>query len=126
MPWTLILAGFNITGTIPDGLQYFSKLLSLELDYNMFLGTLPFTWGTALPGMTRLSLQGNQLTGSIPSSYYSLFHLQRLDLGQNGLTGTIAAEILALKNLTLYVEQGFTSTMWNGLVSTYDSWSLML
>lgn len=71
----------------------------------MLEGTLPSVWGTSFPNLTRLSLQSNQLTGSIPSSFYNLKYLQRLDLGQNGLTGTIAAEIVALKNLTLYVKR---------------------
>jgi len=102
-------AGFGISGTIPDGFQYFPALKSLKLDYNEFVGTMPSFLGRGgqgdvlLENLTVLSANFNQLSGTIPFSIYFLRSLQRLNLGMNQFSGTIAPEISNLGNLTTYV-----------------------
>ena len=66
-------------------------------------------WLTATPGwygvtvtggrVTRLSLSGNQLSGSIPAQLGSLSRLAELNLGSNQLAGAIPASLGSLSNL---------------------------
>ena len=44
-------------------------LLLLQLYSNDFYGCLPATWPDNLPNLTHLTVQGNQLSGELPSSY---------------------------------------------------------
>ena len=43
--------------------------------------------------LTELSLQHNNIVGTIPSELGSLVHLKQLDLGYNNLTGTVPSEV---------------------------------
>lgn len=52
-----------------------------------------------------ISLENNNLLGSIPTQLALLDHLSRFELDENGITGTIPTEIGRLRNLTrIFVE----------------------
>tara|TARA_Y100000996_G_C22482691_1_gene626884 strand:- start:51 stop:839 length:789 start_codon:yes stop_codon:yes gene_type:complete len=64
-------------------------------------------WGECynIQSTTLLSLQGNQLTGEIPSSIGNLINLVILDLSRNQLTGDIPSSIGNLTNLESLILQ---------------------
>ncbi|CAB9498120.1 leucine Rich Repeat [Seminavis robusta] len=94
-----------LTGVPPPRL--FSKkpgfaLESLDLSWNQFSGTIPVEWVTNLlegnGKLTNLLLQGNTLTGRIPSEL-GLLPLKVLILGSNTLTGSISQELFSQTSL---------------------------
>jgi hypothetical protein len=86
-------------------------LQSLSLNWNQLTGTIPAELGN-LTNLQYLSFHWNQLSGTIPSSLGNLTNLQYLDLGWNQLTGTIPAELGNLTNLQ------YLSLYWNQLTGT--------
>jgi Leucine-rich repeat (LRR) protein len=71
----------------------------LYLESNELTGTIPTELGN-LSNLTRLSLSSNKLTGTIPTELGNLSNLTRLSLSSNQLTGTIPTELGNLSNLT--------------------------
>ncbi|XP_038690684.1 receptor-like protein 9DC3 [Tripterygium wilfordii] len=111
----------NFNGRIPSSLTNLSKLQVLSLQSNKLVGPLPNF--SNLSKLVRLDLYWNSLNGTIqsvldnlPSSLHSLvlsknqftgpineFHsqsLEKLDLGDNKLNGSIPSSIFNLVNLT--------------------------
>ena len=70
----------------------------LDLDGNQLTGEIPSEIGN-LTNLERLYLYGNQLTGEIPPEIGNLTNLQILLLSSNQLTGEIPSEIGNLTNL---------------------------
>ena len=60
----LDLAGFGLSGTIPDSIGDLKKLNLLQLSDNFLSGTLPDSI-TSLPSLTDLDLAWNQFSGEI-------------------------------------------------------------
>ena len=58
-------------------------------DENNLRGTVPTELPAALTELTKLKLDSNHLTGTIPSNIGLLRHLVELDLDKNVLTGTL-------------------------------------
>ena len=73
------------------------RVTRLDLEENNLSGTIPAIL-SSLNEMTHLYLARNNLTGSIPSALGSLSKLQQLDLLHNNLTGSIPT---ALGNLSV-------------------------
>lgn len=72
----------------------------LVLDSNRVTGTIP----SEIDGLANLEvlfLKENQLTGNIPSELSNLINLKVLDLSFNKLTGSIPSELCQLSNLVL-------------------------
>lgn len=81
-----------------------STVLELTLEENNLNGTIPSSIGQ-LTGLVELFLYTNQLTGSIPPELAQLQELERLDLSQNRLTGPIPPGLGDLIHLTeLYLQ----------------------
>jgi Leucine-rich repeat (LRR) protein len=72
---------------------------SLSLNYNQLNGSLPSELGN-LTSLIEIDLVSNQLTGSIPPELGNLIGLTSLSLSWNQLTGSIPAELGNLINLT--------------------------
>lgn len=72
---------------------------NLSLNYNDLTGTIPPELGN-LDNLTYLSLIGNVLTGSIPAELGNLSNISRIFLPENQLTGPIPAELSNLSTLT--------------------------
>jgi hypothetical protein len=87
---------------IQDRLDAFTSLINLkhlELEENLFAGSIPPTLG-ALAQLDVLTLNGNRLSGSIPSELGDLSKLTKLWLYNNQLEGTIPASLGKLSALT--------------------------
>lgn len=74
------------------------RIVSIGIFYRAIAGTVPSTFNM-LEKLTFLSIQGNEMTGKIPSSLSSL-ELTRLDLSLNNMEGTIPPEIGYMTTLT--------------------------
>ncbi|KAF7088040.1 hypothetical protein CFC21_091193 [Triticum aestivum] len=63
-------------------------LIDLDLSRNNLVGPLPLDFGA--PGLEKLFLYNNMISGAIPSSLCKLRSLRSLDLSRNNLNGSIA------------------------------------
>ena len=87
----LRLSTGNIAGTIPSNIiSQLSGLTNLILDGNRLTGGIPTTLPTSL---VHLQLNNNNLTGPIPTTIGNLTQLQYLDIRNNRLTGRIPDEL---------------------------------
>jgi hypothetical protein len=73
-------------------------MVRLSLENNNLQGTIPKEIG-ALSQLTELDLEHNSLSGTIPHSIASLSRLEYLDLDENKLVGTIPEKIYSLSML---------------------------
>lgn len=73
-----------IEGPLIDDLGSIHTLL---LDHNAITGTIPEHWSP--PTLRRINLNANELTGSIPSTLFSISSLLEFHASTNYLTGTI-------------------------------------
>ena len=78
---------WDLVGCDVDG---FVKLLTL--DFNNLTGTLPASLGT-LQSLQDLDLEFNSLSGPVPSSLGGLSSLVQLGLGGNAFSGSLPAEL---------------------------------
>ena len=69
-----------------------ANLQTLSLDYNQLTGSIPAELGS-LTNLTELELRSNQLTGEIPAELGDLTNLEALLLSGNQLTGCIPASL---------------------------------
>jgi Leucine-rich repeat (LRR) protein len=111
----LSLSHNRFNGTIPD-LSTMSMLTFLDLAVNVLTGTIPRVIGLSLNDqaahfdnnmsdfltLSHLSFHGNNLTGTIPTSYASLTSLVHLDLSLNNFNGTIPPRFAALTTVQLF------------------------
>uniref|UniRef100_A0ACD5YD89 Uncharacterized protein n=1 Tax=Avena sativa TaxID=4498 RepID=A0ACD5YD89_AVESA len=123
----LSMSGNRFEGLIPSSLTNASKLQRIDLGYNSLVGPVPSLGSLAdlqqlvlqsnsleaegwefivsLASCARLhilDMSGNALNGSFPRSVGNLStSLQRLNLGNNQIVGTIPVEIFNLRNLQL-------------------------
>ena len=74
------------------------RVTKLNLDNNNLTGSIPPEL-VALSELTELSLSGNSLRRSIPPDLGGLVYLERLDLSDNQLTGAIVPEMSKLVHL---------------------------
>ncbi|XP_020244914.1 putative leucine-rich repeat receptor-like serine/threonine-protein kinase At2g24130 [Asparagus officinalis] len=91
----------HLSGSIPPSFFNMSSLSELQLGSNSISGTLPSNDSDFHPLFPQyMSIDDNQLTGSIPSSLCSSRTLQSLSLSSNQLTGNIPSQIGNMKQLT--------------------------
>ena len=83
-------ANNNLTGTIPEQIGYFTNMGHLDISFNAVGGPIPQGL-TSATLVQRLSLNSNQLTGTVPSfvSKYDWKNLTFLSIEENFLTGDI-------------------------------------
>jgi Leucine-rich repeat (LRR) protein len=87
----------------------------LSLEHDNLTGTLPSAL-SGLPYLWDFDVYGNQLTGAIPTELGSLTDLNWLGLGFNNFTGTLPSELGNLTQLTILDVDG------NKLSGTIPSW----
>lgn len=75
------------------------RVASLSLESNNLIGTIPLELGN-LTSLTKLWLYSNTITGSIPAELGNITSLKRLNLRSNMLSGSIPSELGNLTNLT--------------------------
>ena len=102
---TLNLQHNFLTGTVPT----FPQLEELQLDMNRFSGSLPWNLPTSLK---ELSVRQNRLQGSFPDNMVELSKLENLNVGRNGMTGTldVCSKLVFLRQLVLD-QNSFTGTL---------------
>ena len=86
----------GLTGSLPTALTSLTGLTVLTLEFSQLSGSIPNL--SALTSLTYLSFKDNQLSGTIPA-LSALTNLTTLDLSHNQLSGSIPA-LSALTNLT--------------------------
>lgn len=96
---SLELRGMDLTGQIPESLQYCRSLQTLDLSNNGLSGTIPPQICRWLPYLVTLDLSSNGLSGSIPPDLVNCTYLNNLVLSNNRLTGTIPYDFLTLSRL---------------------------
>lgn len=84
----LLLNNNELTGTLRDGFETFTRLNFTDLSNNQLSGTIPGSF-FEIPTLTNLYLNNNSFTGEIPSNYGNASSLRDLFLSSNSLTGTI-------------------------------------
>ncbi|XP_010235773.1 probable LRR receptor-like serine/threonine-protein kinase At4g36180 [Brachypodium distachyon] len=85
----LSLTGNRFHGALPAGSPLPPSLRVLDLSANAFSGAIPASLFTAPSALQELDLSRNAFTGRIPSQIASLGALTRIDLQHNGLTGSL-------------------------------------
>jgi hypothetical protein len=89
----------KLVGTIPDSIYNLVLLSTLSLDENELTGTISTLVGQ-VTNLESFEVYGNQLDGSLPDTLYTLPALKRIRVGDNGFTGTVS-DRLVLLNQTL-------------------------
>ncbi|KAL5987450.1 hypothetical protein ACLOJK_035198 [Asimina triloba] len=108
----LRLSNCNMSGPLPSHLANFTRLEVLDLSLNAFSGSIPASYGTDLLNLRQISLNGNLLDGTIPSSLFSLPSLMMLRLEGNQLsviqtpTPDLSSSRLSILDLSSNVLQG--------------------
>jgi Leucine-rich repeat (LRR) protein len=111
----LVLSGNLFSGIIPTMIGRMTSLTSFSYsveplldetdssqDVQQMIGTVPTEIGL-LTRLNHLELDGNRLTGSIPTEIANLGGtLTRLSLSHNNLSGTLPTELGMLSNLGMY------------------------
>ncbi|KAI3935895.1 hypothetical protein MKX01_004622 [Papaver californicum] len=90
----------ELSGQIPDSLQYCASLQILDLSDNKISGTIPPQLCTWVPYLTTLDLSGNQFSGEIPVNLGNCTYLNKLRLANNRLSGPIPSQLASLPRLT--------------------------
>jgi Leucine-rich repeat (LRR) protein len=85
-------------GSLPEDIDRFSSLLSLDVSDNKMVGSIPARIGN-MTNLKSLELNDNALTGVIPSTMGQMTSLRVLHLSKNQLNGEIPAELDGLTNL---------------------------
>ena len=95
----------HLTGTIPSTFGQLTELTSLDLVKNSGLvGTIPSIFGKLIQ-LTYLALHGsNQLSGTIPSTFGNLKNINRLELGNTNLSGTIPAVLCNISGIGIFID----------------------
>lgn len=120
--WQLEIYNNNLTGTLPNGfgnlanlkkfdashnqlegdlseLRFLTKLVSLQLFENRFVGEVPKELGE-FKDLANLSLYTNNLTGELPQKLGSWSGMEFIDVSENSLTGPIPPGMCANNKMT--------------------------
>ncbi|KAJ6395171.1 hypothetical protein OIU77_020434 [Salix suchowensis] len=108
----LSLRNCSLQGSIPD-LSSIPNLYYLDLSKNNLRGSLP---SKLYDTIRTIDLSGNHLSGSIPGIFSDLRFLQRLSLENNQLNGSVPANIW--QNMTSTKSYSLTVDLRNNLLSS--------
>ena len=95
----LWLSNNRITSTIPTGIGMMTNLQELDLESNLFEGSIP-TELYSLSKLHTLILHDNLLSGSISPLISQMTSLRILDLDSNAISGELPAQIGFLSQLS--------------------------
>jgi len=112
----LVLHENLLSGTIPPELGIHTKISILDLGFNHLTGSIP---GFQLPKLRRISVNDNELTGSIPCELATSSSLSSIHLQNNKLTGSLPSELGTLSRLHLLDTRG--NTLSGGVPTEYCS-----
>jgi len=101
-----------LIGTIPATLTEASSLTWISLANNHFKGEIPNFGDNNTSGIEALYLGNNQLQGAIPQSFLNIKSLTELDLSWNHLTGEVPSGLGDLSLQSLWIDNNdFSGTM---------------
>ncbi|KNA18134.1 hypothetical protein SOVF_073070 [Spinacia oleracea] len=103
---TLQLRDFQLSGEIPDSLEFCTSIQNLDLSGNSLTGTIPANICSWLPFLVTLDLSANKLSGNIPPDLGKCEYLNRLDLSDNHLSGSIPEQLSNLNRLKSFSVAG--------------------
>ncbi|KAG2649702.1 hypothetical protein PVAP13_1NG128600 [Panicum virgatum] len=104
--YNLSLQGNRICGTLPKELGRMPMLKSIQFEGNQIEGPIPPELGNIstlqrlLANMTDFRIDGNSISGKIPSFIKNWQSVNRIDMQGTSMSGPIPPEISLLKNLT--------------------------
>jgi hypothetical protein len=90
----------GLEGRFPQGLEYCTSLVTLDLSSNNFSGSIPSDIASQLPYLSALDLSYNIFSGEIAPGISSIAYLNGLYLQRNQLRGRIPGEFGVLDRLT--------------------------
>ena len=98
----LFLPNIGFTGSLPGSLFMLSKLEYLSIEGNQVEGTIPTELfdGASKESLIYLNLGFNELAGGMSSRFAELSRLQFLGLNDNYFTGTIPSSLGEISSLT--------------------------
>ena len=88
-----------LTGTIPDSLEKLRGLIFIDLQENLLTGPAFPSSLLRLGDLHGYRVNGNALTGSIPTQVVALQNLEQLWMADNEIAGTFPSELGSLRNL---------------------------
>ncbi len=92
------LSFYNLVGMIPDSLNEFTNLGTLDLSENSLHGTIPESMYN-LSYLTTLKLNNNMLNGTLSESFYRLRSLELIDIDQNELAGSLPESMYSIPTI---------------------------
>ncbi|KAF3455321.1 hypothetical protein FNV43_RR05769 [Rhamnella rubrinervis] len=96
----LLLGDNQVSGNIDGAIfENLISLIALGLEGNLLTGIIPTCFGN-LTKLATLTLENNNLEGTIPPSLGNCQRLQYLDLSQNKFFGAIPHQVLRLSSLS--------------------------
>ena len=98
-------AGYN-NGTVGAGLVSLTHLEKLKIQWVLFNGPIPSTWGGFSSNLIWITINDANLRDDIPSNLANIQSLQHLDLKSNHLTGSIPSTFCSDPNLT-YIDVSY-------------------
>lgn len=103
IPEQLFGMGLGDPSSITPSPVTFLSLVTLDLSWNMFVGTIsPHLPNLCdISGIQTLYLEGNMLSGTIPTTVGNCKSLRQLDLNSNEIHGTLPTELGQLHDLDL-------------------------
>jgi len=95
----------GLDGSLPEEIFALETLDTLTLDHNDIFGTISSSISN-LAMLRVLNMDHNWLSGGIPEELYSLTRLEAIDLNDNTLSGTISSMIGNLSDLVVLQLEG--------------------
>lgn len=86
-------------GLVGSGLVGLTSLQKLKIQWVLFNGAIPSTWGGFSSNLIWITINNANLRNDIPSNLANIQSLQRLDLKSNHLTGSIPSTFCSQPNL---------------------------
>ncbi|KAK2647604.1 hypothetical protein Ddye_015093 [Dipteronia dyeriana] len=95
----LELREMELSGQVPESLQYCQSLQKLDLSANALSGNIPPQICSWMPYLVTLDLSNNDLSGPIPTDLAKCTYLNNLILSNNRLSGPIPYQLTILGRL---------------------------
>ena len=94
----IVMKNNGLKGPLPSEVSALSALARLSLDHNQINGTISSSIGN-LDQLQILELDDNLMTGTLPQSLYLMSALKAIDLNDNRFVGGISSDIANLTEL---------------------------
>nr|CAB3503984.1 unnamed protein product [Digitaria exilis] len=119
---SLGMHGQRLSGPIPRSIGQLKQLAHLQLAYLELSGTIPIEIGN-LTSLQEIQLSGNGLTGLIPTAIGKLEKLSSLDLSSNNLKGSIPSQIGNMTELEMmYLASNYLEGELPDTLSSSKTW----